>query len=149
MRWGGGKNYCETAFISKNWFCGLNINGALFTIVIFEVHAGWDGDPPLLSPFVAPKLPFLVLRLHLSSFRVSWLTTLYYWQVNNQRASQRHSGEESACNVGDARDAGSIPGSGRFPGRRTWQPTPVFLPVKLHEQRSLVGYTPWGCKLSQ
>ena len=105
-------------------------------------------ETPLLSPFVAPKLPFLVLRLHLSSLRVSWLTTLYYWQVNNQRASQRHSGEESACNVGDARDAGSIPGSGRFPGRRTWQPTLVFLPVKLHEQRSLVGYTPWGCKES-
>ena len=22
---------------------------------------------------------------------------------------------------------------------------PVFLPGKLHEQRSLVGYSPWGC----
>ena len=35
-------------------------------------------ETPLLSPFVAPKLPFLVLRLHLSSRRVSRLTTLYY-----------------------------------------------------------------------
>ena len=25
-------------------------------------------------------------------------------------------------------DAGLIPGSGRSPGRRAWQPTPVFLP---------------------
>ena len=25
-------------------------------------------------------------------------------------------------------------------------PTPVFLPGELHEQRSLVGYSPWGCK---
>ena len=24
--------------------------------------------------------------------------------------------------------------------------TPVFLPGKSHEQRSLVGYRPWGCK---
>ena len=24
--------------------------------------------------------------------------------------------------------------------------TPVFLPGKLHEQRSLVGYSPWGHK---
>ena len=24
------------------------------------------------------------------------------------------------------------------------QPTPVFLPGKSHEQRSLVGYNPWG-----
>ena len=31
----------------------------------------------------------------------------------------------SACNVGDQ---GSIPGSGRFPWRKQWQPTPVFLP---------------------
>ena len=32
--------------------------------------------------------------------------------------------------------------------RRTWQPTPVFLPGKPHEQRSLAGYGPWGCKES-
>ena len=28
--------------------------------------------------------------------------------------------------------------------RRRWHPTPVFLPGKSHEQRSLVGYSPWG-----
>ena len=32
--------------------------------------------------------------------------------------------------------------------RRKWQPTPVFLPGKLHGQRSLEGYSPWGCKES-
>ena len=30
--------------------------------------------------------------------------------------------------------------------RRKWQPTSVFLPGKFHEERSLVGYSPWGCK---
>ena len=30
--------------------------------------------------------------------------------------------------------------------RRKWQPTPVLLPGKSHGQRSLVGYSPWGCK---
>ena len=29
-------------------------------------------------------------------------------------------------------------------GRRKWQPTPVFLPGKVHGQRSLVGCSPWG-----
>ena len=48
------------------------------------------------------------------------------------------------ANAGDTRDAGSIPGSGRIPWRRKWQPTPVFLPGKSHRQRSLVGYSPWG-----
>ena len=38
----------------------------------------------------------------------------------------------------NAGDLGSIPGSGRFPWRRTRQPTPVFLPGKSHGQRSLV-----------
>ena len=27
-----------------------------------------------------------------------------------------------------------------------WQPTPVLLTGKSHGQRSLVGYSPWGCK---
>ena len=29
-----------------------------------------------------------------------------------------------------------------------WQPTPVFLPEESHGQRSLWGYSPWGCKES-
>ena len=32
------------------------------------------------------------------------------------------------------------------PQRRKWPPTPVFLPGKLHGQRSLVGYSSWDCK---
>ena len=28
----------------------------------------------------------------------------------------------------------------------TWQRTPVFLPGEFHGQKSLVGYSPWGCK---
>ena len=30
------------------------------------------------------------------------------------------------------------------PWRRTWQPTPIFLPGKSHGWRSLVGCSPWG-----
>ena len=29
--------------------------------------------------------------------------------------------------------------------RRQWHPTPVLLPGKSHEWRSLVGCSPWGC----
>ena len=52
-------------------------------------------------------------------------------------------GKESACNIGNP---GLISGSGRFPGRREWQPTTVFLPEEVHGQRSLEGYSPWSCK---
>ena len=31
--------------------------------------------------------------------------------------------KESACSAGNAGDAGSVPGLGRFPWRRKWQPT--------------------------
>ena len=34
----------------------------------------------------------------------------------------------------------------KIPWRRKWQPTPVFLPGESHGRRSLVGYSPWGCK---
>ena len=36
----------------------------------------------------------------------------------------------------------------KLPWRRKWQPTPVFLPGIPHGQRSLAGYSPWGCKES-
>ena len=32
--------------------------------------------------------------------------------------------------------------------RRKWQPTPVFLSEKFLGQRSLAGYSPWGCRKS-
>ena len=40
------------------------------------------------------------------------------------------------------------PWIGKIPWRRKWQPTPVFLPGKIHGQRSQVGYSPWGLKES-
>ena len=38
-------------------------------------------------------------------------------------------GKQSACSAGDS---GLIPGLGRSPWRREWQPTAVFLPGKPH-----------------
>ena len=50
-------------------------------------------------------------------------------------------GRNLAANAGDV---SLIPGS--FPWRRKWHPNPVFLPGESHGQRSLEGYSPWGCK---
>ena len=50
------------------------------------------------------------------------------------------------ANTGDARNATSIPGFEKSPGVGKWQPTPVFLPGKFHEQRSLLDYSLWGHK---
>ena len=43
---------------------------------------------------------------------------------------------------------GFDPWVGKIPWRRKWQSTPVLLPGKSHGRRSLVGYSPWGCKES-
>ena len=54
--------------------------------------------------------------------------------------------EDPPANAGDIRDAGSIPGSGRFPGRGHGNPLQYSCLENPHEQRSLVGYSPWGRK---
>ena len=52
------------------------------------------------------------------------------------------------ANAGDTRDAGSIPGSGRFPGIGNDNLLQYSCLEELHGQRSLTGYTLWGCKES-
>ena len=49
-----------------------------------------------------------------------------------------------AVNTGDL---GFIPGLGRSSGEVKWQPIPVLLPREFHEQRSLVDYSSWGCRV--
>ena len=51
--------------------------------------------------------------------------------------------KESACNVGDV---GSIPGSGRSLGGGHVNPLQYSCLENLHGQRSLAGYSSWGCK---
>ena len=53
------------------------------------------------------------------------------------------SGKESACQCRRRRFDLWIR---KIPWRRKWQPTPVFLPGKSHEQKSLAGYSPWNLK---
>ena len=52
--------------------------------------------------------------------------------------------QDTTCNV---RNLGSIPGSGRFLGEGNGNPLHI-LAWEIPEQRSLVGYSPWGGKVS-
>ena len=49
-------------------------------------------------------------------------------------------------NWADLEWLGFDPWVGKIPWRRKKQPTPVSLPGKVHGQRSLVGFSPWGHK---
>ena len=51
--------------------------------------------------------------------------------------------KESSCNVGDL---DSLPGLGRSPGRGHGNALQYSCLENPHGQRSLVGYSPWGCK---
>ena len=56
--------------------------------------------------------------------------------------------KNSPANAGDIKRPGFDPWVGKIPWRRAWKPTPVFLPGESPGQKSLEGYSPWGCKES-
>ena len=58
---------------------------------------------------------------------------------------QCHSGKESSCR---RYGCGFDPWVRKIPWRRKWQITPVLFPGNSHGQRTLVSYSPWGCKES-
>ena len=57
-----------------------------------------------------------------------------------------HMGKESTYQCRKPRKHGFDPQDEKIPWRRKWQPTLVFLSGKVHGQRSLAGYSPWGHK---
>ena len=55
-------------------------------------------------------------------------------------------GKESTCQCKRHRRARSHPWVWKMTWNRKWQPTPVFLPAKFYEHRSLACYGQWGRK---
>ena len=68
------------------------------------------------------------------------LVLVFYWGFPGGS-----DGKESTCS---ARDLGSIPGLGRSPGGGHGNPLQYSCLDNRHGQRSLAGYSPWGCKES-
>ena len=66
--------------------------------------------------------------------------------VNHQ--GQGSSGKEFSCQCKSCKGCAFDPWVRKILWSRKWQSTPVFLPIKLYGQRSLAGYSPWGCKES-
>ena len=50
------------------------------------------------------------------------------------------------ANAGKRKRCGFDPWVGKISWRRALQLTPAFLPGESHRQKSLEGYSPWGCK---
>jgi len=66
------------------------------------------------------------------------------WEAHEGGTYGGAGSEESACQCRRLKKRRFDPCVGKSPWRRSWQPTPVFLPREPHGQRSLVGYSPWG-----
>ena len=56
------------------------------------------------------------------------------------------SGKETTCHRRRYKRYRFNPWIGKMLWRREWQPTPVFLPGKSHEQSSLANCSSWGPK---
>jgi len=72
------------------------------------------------------------------------LTSIYNLFLSGTRFYIFPGDSEVKASASDAGNLGSIPGSGRSPGEGNGNP--VFLPGESHGWRSLVGYSPQGCK---
>ena len=55
---------------------------------------------------------------------------------------------EAVCQYKRPKGSGFNPWVQTIPWRRKWQRTPALSPGKSHGRRSLIGYSPWGCKES-
>ena len=64
-----------------------------------------------------------------------------YTHIMNMGFPGGSDGKESTCSGGTT----SSHWVRKIPWRREWQPTPLFLLGEADEQKSLVGYRPWGC----
>ena len=104
------------------------------------------------SSFLAWEIPWTEEPGRLQSMGLQKDKT---WRLNNNRDSYSKSGNNLGYNMKKIQFSGFVLNEVKiaqlcpYNGRRTWQPTPVFLPGKFHGWRSLVGYSPWGRKESE
>ena len=67
--------------------------------------------------------------------------------INNLGFPGGASGKEPTCQCRRHKRLRSDPWVRKIPWRGKRQPTPAFLPGESHGQRSLTGYSPWGCRV--
>ena len=91
--------------------------------------------------FCAPEIPYVLEALtNISEESLVHFFLNSFWVLTHGFPGGSV-GKESACNVGDQ---GSIPGLGRSPREGNGNPLQYSC-----LEKSLVGYSPWGCKESE
>ena len=117
----------------------------------------------LTSCTVSPKIRHRIIEFWTGRFlkTLFQVTTFVFFSANtvgfkqNLRLFILHHGgfgddcsdKEPACQCRRYKRCGFNSWVGKILWRRKWQLTPVFLPGESHRERSLAGYSPWGCRV--
>ena len=82
----------------------------------------------LKQPSMHTWSDYTSFRFHFAEYLgfVFYLSSHYFPSSRHPTGITAVHNKESALNAGDTGETGLIPGSGKFPWRRAWQPTPVF-----------------------
>ena len=100
--------------------------------------------PQLPGTWGPPRLP----RSRSITGPALHLLQLWFNLTNTEGFPGGASGKEPAYQCRRHKRQGFDPWVRKIPWRRVWQPTLVILPGESHGQRSLVDYSPKGCKES-
>ena len=121
--------------VSERWDSGICIPFNILGLCYYSRYNPWTSSiSKLQSLLEIHSLGFsLDLNQNLHLNRISRWYRLPWWLRSKEPACQ-------------CRRHGFDPWVRKIPRGRKWEPIPVFLPGKSHGQRSLVGYSPWGCK---
>ena len=117
----------------------------LKTLVSTRIQRVFD-KPHILSSTQSPHSVNLQRDLVTCIFNKFFIRLCHWWLVGNPLHFPGGSGsKETACNAGDL---GLTPGLGRSPGEGHGNPLQYSCLQNPDGQRSLAGYSPWGCKES-
>ena len=110
--------------VSKSWFIFMTEQYSTFRLVqmklLWQLYKGFCED----------------ITFHFSTVNICWCNC---WVLLGFQVAQWW----SAC---QCRRHRFDPWVGKIPWRRKWLSTPIFSPGKSHGLRSLMCYSPWGCK---
>ena len=130
--------FCGTFYSHQQWKSSL--------CSIFSINTGYCHNLKFMPIWWVWNRALFSFQFHCSwtSFHVFWWVGFLFVKIGLPRWL---SSKESTCNAGATEDRVRSLGQ-EDPWRRAWQPTPVFLSGEFHGQRSLAGYSPWGCRES-
>ena len=130
---------CIVQGVPKSW---TRLSDLHFTSIIIPWQFVRDANSQTLHEYNASK----TLDVGPSNLCFNRLSRKFWWTWNLRTTDFEVMlvGKNLPANAGNVREAGSI-WVGKILWRRTWQPTPVFLPGDSHGQRSLAGYSPQVC----